>query len=177
VRKGEPGESYVIELRKWPDKRAGIRDNELAERTGLRTNRVSELLQNGDRWKATQNLLEGALKIIEACGGQPDDLTAWTKYHYQVAAYQAATEKPPLPRPLTPARFATPQPASNVALATADPAGDRPRRPRRRWALLVATWAVVFGVLAWRIAYEPDWPVWEVLTKPVGSRSTCQVVM
>lgn len=136
---------------------------ELATRIGLPANRVSELLQNTRGWKATDTLLDRALKIIEACDGEPGDLDAWIKYHRQVVAYQAAIRKPPLPTPPEPARLAAPRPASVVALATADPTGDRPARPRRRWALRVAIWAVVFGLLAWRLGYDPDRPASKIL--------------
>lgn len=124
---------------------------------------MSELLQNSRGWKATDTLLDRALKIIDACGGEPADLDAWIDYHRQVVAYQAAIRKPPLPTPPEPARLAAPRPASDVVLATADPTGDRPARPRRRWALRVAIWAVVFGLLAWRLGYDPDWPAWRIL--------------
>jgi len=124
---------------------------------------VTDVLQNSPRWQATQSLLSHALKIIEVCGGEPEDITAWTKYHYRVVVYQAATQKPPLPTPPKPTRFTTPRPVSDVTLATADPTGDHPHRPRWRWALRIMIWAIVYGLLAWRIAYEPDWPLWTVL--------------
>lgn len=163
MREGEPGESYVTALRRWPDEIARIRDKELATKISLPASRVSELLQNSPRWKATTTLLDHALMIIEACGGKPEDMAAWSKYHHEVIAYQAAEQKPTLPAPPEPIGYATPQPASDVARANANPTGDRPARPRLRWVLRVAIWAVVFGLLAWRLGYDPDWPAWRIL--------------
>jgi hypothetical protein len=164
VRKGEPGESYVTALRRWPIEVAKIRNKDLATKIGLSAGTVSDLLQNSRGWKTTNpTLLERALKIINACGGAPEDLEAWIKYHDRVVAYQAAIRKPPLPTPPEPTPLAAPRPASDVALAIADPTGDRPARPRRRWALRVTIWAVVFGLLAWRLGYDPDRSAWVVL--------------
>jgi hypothetical protein len=53
--------------------------------------------------------------------------------------------------------------APDVPLATADPAGDRPARPGPRWALRVAAWALVFGVLSLRLADDQDRQGWQVL--------------
>jgi hypothetical protein len=163
VREGEPGESYAKALRRWPNEVAQITSAELATMIGLSDQHVSALLQNSRRWRATHTLLNHALKIIEVCGGDPEDRTAWAAYHNLVAAYQVAVEKPPLPTPPEPRQFAARRAASDVTLATVDPAGDQPKRSRRRWALRTATWAIVFALLAWRIAYEPNWPLWKIL--------------
>lgn len=164
MRKGEPGESYVTALRRWPIEIAKIRNNELATKIGLPAGTVSKLLQNSRGWKATNpTLLERALKIINACGGTPEDLEAWVKYHDRVVTYQAAIQKPPLPTPPEPTPLAARRPAPDVALAIADPTGDRPARPRQRWAVHVTILAVVFGLLAWRLGYHAQWPVWKIL--------------
>jgi hypothetical protein len=121
VRKGEPGESYVTALRRWPDEIARITNDELARRISLRAGHVSSLLQNGRGWKVTPSLLDHALKIIEVCGGEPQDLENWTEYHYQVAAYRTAIRKPSLPTPPEPVRLATQPLAPEVPRGTVDP--------------------------------------------------------
>jgi glycine cleavage system H lipoate-binding protein/tetratricopeptide (TPR) repeat protein len=105
VHGGEPGRSYVTALRRWPDEIARITNAELAARMDLHASRVSSLLQNNRSWKATQTLLKHALKIIEVCGGGPEDLDNWTEYHHRVATHQS-TRKAPSPSPPEPVRFA-----------------------------------------------------------------------
>lgn len=107
VRAGEPGESYVAALRRWPVEIARITNKDLAAKIGLLDARVSEVLHNHRNWRATKIVLERALKIIEACGGGPEDLDNWRKYHYEVVEYQETTPKPTLPMPPEPVRFTT----------------------------------------------------------------------
>lgn len=123
---------------------------------------MSALLQNHRNWKPTQTLLKHARRIIEVCGGDTKDLDDWTEYHHRVVTY-LITRDLPLPTPPEPTQFAASRHAATVALATADPTGDRPRRPRRRWALHIATWAIVFGCLAWLLVYELDLHLWQYL--------------
>lgn len=109
MRKGEPGESYVTALRRWPNEVARITNAELASRIGLRQSHLSTVLQNGQSWTATPTLLRHALKIIEVSGGTLEDLGSWTAYHYEVATHQATIHKLPVPTPPTPVRFAEPR--------------------------------------------------------------------
>jgi len=121
---------------------------------------VSGLLQNRRGWRATPALLKHARKIIEVCGGEPEEVDRWTDYHGMVARYEITGE--PLPTPPVASTLPT-EPASDIALATADPTGDRPRRPRLRWAMSIATWAVVFGFLSGQLVYKLDLQLWQFL--------------
>ncbi len=92
-------------LRRWPDELGHLPNKDLAARVGISPQSLSAVLQNGTGWKATPRLLEQALRIIDICGGEAQDLTNWTTYHDRVVAYQA-TRQPPAPKPPEPVRLA-----------------------------------------------------------------------
>lgn len=124
---GEPGASYLTALCQWPDKYADISRNKLASKMDLSQARMSTLLQNSNTWRANDTMHKHALRIIEVCGGTPEDLERWTQYHLQVVAYQVTGEQP-LPKPPDPSWQAGTAPP-NV------PRAELPSSGRRRVAL------------------------------------------
>ena len=130
----------------------------------MSSQRITALLQNDRNWKPTTALLKHACKIIEVCGGEPEDVVNWSEYHQQVATYAVTGQ--PLPTPPEPVRFAAATSAERVPgpeLAIAHPTGDRPRRPRLRWTVRIAIWAVISGFLAVQRVDTRGLLLWQIL--------------
>jgi hypothetical protein len=162
---------------------------QLANQLGVSDTTVSTTLNNQRGWKATDTLLDRALKIIEICGGTEADGVNWKAYHDAVRDYQrtgARGEPPQPPKPSertaqesskakenpaadttglsTPIRLDGQTPAPpEVPLAVADLKGDVPDRPLLRLAMHVLGFGALFAALTLPLAAELGQPIWQTL--------------
>jgi hypothetical protein len=120
----EPGASYVAALRRWPEDVARIPRTALAKQINCSASYLSTLLSNSRSWNANPNLLKWARKIIQACGGTPEDVNKWTAYHHEVSNYQLTDGGTPMPEPPEPSQFAEPNPTWS-AISSAEQANAR----------------------------------------------------
>jgi tetratricopeptide (TPR) repeat protein len=97
VREGEPGRSYSMALRKWPES-IGMSRTELSSELGCSPSRISDLLNNKGPRAITATALTWATKIIKTCGGSDQDLENWATFHSEVIKYATGVIKQlPLP--------------------------------------------------------------------------------
>jgi hypothetical protein len=100
VRTAEPGRSYFMALRKWPES-VGMSRTKLSSELDCSPSTISALLNNKGPQAITSTALAWAAKIIKACGGSNQDLANWSTFHSDVIKYAigAVKQLPPPPEP------------------------------------------------------------------------------